>query len=202
MLTSSRTLLHQTDGLIKQLSRRDTNYSTNMVKWLEVNEMLRLVEAIKMLPGLSDFAVLESTITLKRWRDFSSLRFETSVIESTNRITSVLAPMQLKVKKMLGWLMNKTESGNLYEHCVKLGLSAEDMKIRLKAFIDDYQAVKITARKKGKDMLSREKKVSPLWQRDESRRDNRVRRAPQIDLDSDEERLEVKHSAENPPSSQ
>ena len=142
MLTSSRTLLHQTDGLIKQLSRRDTNYSTNMVKWLEVNEMLRLVEAIKMLPGLSDFAVLESTITLKRWRDFSSLRFETSVIESTNRITSVLAPMQLKVKKMLGWLMNKTESGNLYEHFVKLNLSAEDMKSRLKTFINDYQAVK------------------------------------------------------------
>lgn len=86
--------------------------------------------------------MLESTIKLKRWRDFISLRFEESVIESTNRITSVLAPMQLKVKKMLGWLMNKTESGNLYEHFVKLNLSAEDMKSRLKTFIDDYQAVK------------------------------------------------------------
>lgn len=64
-----------------------------------------LLNVLKKLPGLEDFVQPDSTIPLRRWRDIIQLR-DPSPMETISTITSALAPMPLKVKKMLGCLMN------------------------------------------------------------------------------------------------
>ena len=62
---------------------------------------------------------------------------------SISRITSTLAPEQLKVSKMVTWLLNKIESGNMHAQAAKLVGGPTQLAQRVSAFISDRKVAKL-----------------------------------------------------------
>jgi len=131
------------EELSKRLGLGLAEKITKLLQGFDAIDLKFLLNALRKLPGLEDFVQHDSTITLRRWRDIIQLR-DPSSMDSISNITSTLAPMQLKVRKMLGWLLNKSEGGNMYgPACEIFEGKVGSFETRLKIYLDDI--------KRGKD---------------------------------------------------
>ena len=109
---------------------------------LRLRDTQHLINRIKLLPGLTDFATPDAPLNIKRWGDFINA-FEKKSQESVNRVTRALDPAHLKVKTMLGWLTNEGKDGSLLSYFPeRLGLSTTNVKDKLKVFHSDARALR------------------------------------------------------------
>ena len=109
---------------------------------LRLRDTQHLINRIKLLPGLTDFANPDAPLNIKRWDDFINA-FEKKSQESVNRVTRALDPAHLKVKTMLNWLTNEGKDGSLLSYFPdRLGLSTSDVKDKLKVFHSDARALR------------------------------------------------------------
>lgn len=125
------------DELARRLADSQADNIAKLLMGFNPADLKILLNALRKLPGLKDFVQPDSTIILKRWRDIIQLR-DPSSMESIKNITMALAPMQLKVRKMLGWLVNKSESENIYgPACGIFSQNVADWQRRVDIYLDD-----------------------------------------------------------------
>jgi len=95
--------------------------------------------------------------------------------------------MQLKVSKMLAWLLNKVDSGNMHAHAATLVGGPSDLAQRVRQFISDRKVAKLKEIKAKADERAQALEASRLRE-EQKRMPGRDEHEPmEIDSDNDEE---------------